>query len=189
MNWYNVFKFSALEQNWWQNFYDHLTKATPFVVKIDGVTTRFVSSGVDGNKIWYTFMAARENDRYTCSVRFEFSQSIPQGGGETVWKNDKGEVTWQSSTLHQVIPKGNTELVKLNWSVIKNMNLGHNGAELIGQGFILAQNATPVLVLTQIKNAILGDMYDNEDDGPDDTPPVDSPVPSDDSYVPAPVAR
>lgn len=175
MNWYNLFKFSALEPNWWQSFYDHFTKAIPFVMNMQNANIRFNTSGVDGNKVWYSFNVGIDSNKYSCTIQLEFSSGLPNGGGQTVWKN---------STLQQVMPQGNVELVKFHWYVLKNMHLGGSSSELVGQGFILAQNATPVSVLTQIKNAILQDLEDDDDDD-GDIPYIDDP--SSDSGELAPV--
>lgn len=169
MCWYRIYKQSALDPNWWQNFYEHLTKALPFVLNIQGTQSRFNSSGVDGSKVWYSFMIYRQPDIYSCGVQLEFAQGIPNGGGR---------LTWQDSSLHHVVPQNGNELVKLSWRVIKNMHTP-NDSEVVGRGFILPQNATPVAVLTQIKNAILSDINgeDDNDNGPGPSP-IDSPSPS-----------
>jgi len=183
MNWYNIFKKSALDPMWWQNFYEHFTKAMPFVMTIPEATTRFNTSGVDGNKIWYSFVVNLLDSQYNCAVNLEFSASLSYGGGKTVWKNQNGEETWRNSTLQQVQPQGNVELVKFRWYVIKNMRLGTDASEVTGQGFILPQNATPVAILTKIKNAIISDQDDGDDDLPE--PQVNAPAPT--RGVPVPI--
>lgn len=173
MNWYNLYKQSALEPNWWQNFYDHLSKAMPFVLNIDNAQTRFNSSGNDGtNKVWYSFSVIRQPDNYSCTVSFELA-GAQYGGKDFVWKNQQGEVTWQNATLQQIAPQGNVDLVKIHWYVLKNMHLGPKKSEVVGQGFILPKNATPVSILTQIKNAIMQDINGDgfDDDGPSEDDP------------------
>jgi hypothetical protein len=178
MNWYAFYKHSALDPKWWQNFYDHLSKTIPFVFNIDNAQTRFNTSGNDGmHKIWYSFSVITPTNNYSCNINFELA-GAQYGGKDFIWKNHQGQVTWQNSTLQQISPQSNVDLVKIDWFVLKNMQLGVKNSELVENGFILPQNATPVSILTQIKNAIMQDMSgdgDNGDDGPDPSPVIDSP--------------
>lgn len=178
MSWYGFFKSSALEPNWWQNFYDHLCKAMPFIFNWENASPRYNTSGCDGlRKIWFSFTVLHGQTPYNASIRFEFSGDV-----KTVWKNMQGQETWQNGIAQNIQPHDGTELIKINWSVLKNMHLGVQSAEAVRQGFILANNATPVSILTEIKNAILQDANGNGggggggDDGPDE-PPVNSPTP------------
>ena len=155
MNWYR--KIAALESAWWARFYEHLSRNAEFIFAESGMQltnndvtgTRF-SSGIDGSKIFFGFSVLYKNNKYSCGVNLEFSDTLINS-----------QMKWQNASLMSLETDGSIELHKASWYAIRNMR---QEGDVVGRGFFLAKNAQPNPIMIAIKDSILNDDDSDNDD-------------------------
>lgn len=175
-------KKAALEQEWWGKFYQHLVKTVSFIFPdtlpmhdnvdmVPRLEPNNYSSGIDGNKIFFSFYVWRKGHQYRCGINLEFAESLI-----------RSKMNWQFSNL-QTLQTDNIGIVKSSWSVIRDFHKPKD-SDPVGHGYFLPKDSTPYNLINAIKNAIL---KDGEDDGNDDMPPAGPKPPG--NKMPKPVSQ
>lgn len=170
MNWYSLAKKAVLEEAWWDRFYEHLSQNAGFLFAendmrlIPTPVGKIFYSGVDGRKVFFAFSVLYKNIQYNCGINmeFDFQSGLPPG-----------ILGWQNSNLVEMKTRqNNINMIKGNWYVAA-VEASDGDYSLVGRGFFLPNNSAPNKIMNSIKNSILKDGNDDDDNGE-----VDQPLPT-----------
>ena len=179
MTWYQLSKCSAIEKDWYKNFCHHLENnaqllmfSNPDFQHMPTVNNNPYSSGIDGDRIFWSFQTRYKNQLFSAHVKFEFSRP---DSSQQLLTNAK----WTNGRLLSF--DTNAELIKAEYFVIwQDPNVKPKRRKLnnwfrISQQFFLPKNLSPFQLVSNIKKDIIEFTDDDNDDQQPDTAPTPQP--------------
>lgn len=153
MNWY---KRAQLNSNWWDEFYYHMNNTAHFVLEDAGIHVESHKGSInDGQRASFMIKAMYKGKSYTARVVLEFSERLnnlkfgPMGSGRL-----------------EGIPQPFDNLLRSSVVVI-------SGMEMVGSLYFPPDQSQPTNLMSAIKNAIISDQDNNDNDDDFSNEPYD----------------
>lgn len=187
MTWYQLSRFSAIQKNWYKNFYEHFAAQIQHLMVDHGFQIGDASSdsspfksGIFMDKIFFKFSVKYKNDSFKVDINLIFkTRSLDDEVRVDPQTSKWDRSAWADSRL--VSFETGFELFRIEYNIykeiIKQLSSGHLQYDYaqISQSFYQPQNAHPYTIISDIKNDIIDETNDDDDDDDDQQPDEPSP--------------